>query len=568
MHVVTNTIRRGDREYGSVLLRRSYREGAKVKKQTLANLSHLDAELIELIRGWLRGERYVETGAAFQTERSLPAGHVNAVLLMARKLELARLLDRAPSRERDLTLAMICQRVLQPQSKLATARALSRSTLARELAVEGADQDDLYAAMDWLLQRQGRIEERLARRHLKNSELVLYDVSSSYFEGHTCTLAQLGYSRDGKRGTLQIIYGLLCDRAGRPIAIEVFEGSLHDDKTLPSQIKKLSERFHLEQIVVAIDRGMVTKANIETLKQTDGVDWITALKAPQMKKLVKDGDLQLSLLDEQNLAEISSEDYPGERLIVCRNPLVGADRSRRREELLAATEADLAAIAQRVQARTLAGATQIALEVGPALKRHRVKKHFQIEITENTFTFQRKAEQIAAEAALDGFYVLRTSVAAHTLPAAEVVRSYKQLKEVERDFKTIKGPELEIRPIAHRLEDRVRAHVLLCMLACYVTWHLKEAWAELLFKDEQPPVQADPVAKARRSPTAERKARTRRTVSREQPHSLRSLLEELQTQTSNTVRVHGSEATFQQLTTPTELQARAHQLIEQQSPLR
>jgi Transposase DDE domain len=568
MHVVTNTIHRGDREYSSVLLRRSYREGGKVKKQTLANLSHLDAELIELIRGWLRGERYVETGAAFQTERSLPAGHVNAVLSMARKLELARLLDRAPSRERDLALAMICQRVLQPQSKLATARALSRSTLAQELGVEGADQDDLYAAMDWLLARQARIEERLARRHLKDSELVLYDVSSSYFEGHTCALAQLGYSRDGKRGTPQIIYGLLCDRAGRPIAIEVFEGSLHDDKTLPSQIEKLSERFHLEQIVVVIDRGMVTRANIETLKQSDGVDWITALKAPQVKKLVKDGDLQLSLFDQQNLAEIASEDYPGERLIVCRNPLVGADRARRREDLLTSTEADLAAIAQRVQAGTLAGSAQIALEVGPALKRHRVKKHIEIEIGERTFTFSRRSEQIAAEAALDGFYVLRTSVSARTLPAAEVVRSYKQLKEVERDFKTIKGPELEIRPIAHRLEDRVRAHVLLCMLACYVTWYLKETWAELLFKDEQPPVQADPVAKARRSPAAERKARTKRSVSGEQPHSLRSLLEELQTQASNTVRVHGSEATFQQLTTPTELQARAHQLIAQQSPLR
>ena len=568
MHVVTNTIQRGDREYRSVLLRRSYRESGKVKKQTLANLSHLDPELIELIRGWLRGERYVEAQAAFQTERSLPAGHVNAVLAMARGLELARLLDRAPSRERDLALAMICQRVLQPQSKLATARALSRSTLASELGVEGADQDDLYAALDWLLQRQARIEERLARRHLREGELVLYDVSSSYFEGHTCTLAQLGYSRDGKRGTLQIIYGLLCDRSGRPIAIEVFEGSLHDDKTLPSQIEKLTERFGLRQIVVVIDRGMVTKANIQTLRATERVDWITALKAPQVKKLVKDGDLQLSLFDETNLAEIASEDYPGERLIVCRNPLVGADRTRRREELLAATERELGAIAARVEAGTLRGSAQIALEVGPALKRHRVKKHFQIEITNHTFSFSRRSEQIAAEAALDGFYVLRTSVSARTLPAAEAVRSYKQLKEAERDFKTIKGPELEIRPIAHRLEDRVRAHVLLCMLASYVTWHLKQAWAELLFKDEQPPVQADPVAKARRSPAAERKARARRTVRGEHPHSLRSLLEELQTQTSNTVRVHDSEATFRQLTTPTELQARAHQLIEQQSPLR
>jgi Transposase DDE domain len=568
MHVVTNTIRRGDREYSSTLLRRSYREGGKVKKQTLANLSHLDAELIELIRGFLRGERYVEVDAAFQTERSLPAGHVNAVLAMARKLELVRLLDREPSRQRDLALAMICQRVLCPESKLGTARALGRSTLASELGVEGADQDDLYGAMDWLLDRQQRIEDRLARRHVNDGGLVLYDVSSSYFEGHTCALAQLGYSRDGKRGTLQIVYGLLCDRHGRPVAVEVFEGAVHDDKTLPSQIEKLTERFGLKEIVVVADRGMITKANIETLRATDGVDWITALKAPQVKRLVKDGDLQLSLFDQQNLAEIASDDYPGERLIVCRNPLVGADRTRRREDLLQATERELQAIAERVKAGTLSGAAQIALQVGPALKRYRVKKHFEIQITDDAFTYSRKPEQISSEAALDGFYVLRTSVSAQTLQTADVVRSYKQLKEAERDFKTIKGPELQIRPIGHRLEDRVRAHVFLCMLACYLTWNLKQAWAELLFKDEHPPVQPDPVAKATRSPAAERKARTKRTTSDHSAHSMRSLLEELKTQTRNTVRIHGSTATFDQLTTPTELQARAHQLIEQQTALK
>jgi hypothetical protein len=568
MHVVTNVIRRGDREYTSTLLRRSYREGGKVKKQTLANLSHLDEELIEVIRGWLRGRRYVDVAEAFQSGRSLPAGHVNAVLLMARRLGLARLLDREPSRQRDLAAALICQRVLGPQSKLASARALARSTLALELGVEGADQDDLYAAMDWLVERQARIEDRLARRHLKDGELVLYDVSSSYFEGHTCPLAQLGYSRDGKRGTLQVIYGLLCDREGRPIAVEVFEGSLHDDKTLPSQIEKLTERFALKQVVLVSDRGMITKANIEALSQTEGIGWITALKAPQVKKLLKDGDLQLSLFDEQNLAEITSEAYPDERLIVCRNPLVGAERTRRREDLLAATERELSAIAQRVHNGTLAGRAQIALAVGPALKRYRVKKHFQIQITDDTFTYQRKTEQIDAEAALDGFYVLRTSVSADTLPTAEVVRSYKQLKEAERGFKTIKGPELAIRPIGHRLEDRVRAHVFLCMLACYLTWHLKDAWAELLFKDEHRPVQPDPVAKAARSPQAEHKARTRRTTREEPAHSFRSLLEELSTQTLNTIRVHGTQATIHQLTTPTELQARAHQLIEQQPPLK
>jgi hypothetical protein len=568
MHVVTNTIRRGERKYTSTLLRRSYREGGKVKKQTLANLSHLDSELIELIRGWLRGRRYVEVDAAFQTERSLPAGHVNAVLAMARRLGLARLLDREPSRQRDLAVALICQRVLGPDSKLASARALARSTLACELSVEDADQDDLYGAMDWLFERQARIEDRLARRHLEDGALVLYDVSSSYFEGHTRALAQLGYSRDGQRGTLQIIYGLLCDRHGRPIAVEVFEGALHDDKTLPSQIEKLTGRFGLKQVVVVADRGMITKANIETLKATEGADWITALKAPQVKKLLKHGCLQLSLFDQTNLAEITSEDYPGERLVVCRNPLVGADRTRRREDLLQATERELAAIAARVKNGTLSGSAQIALAVGPALKRYRVKKHFQIQITDHAFTYSRKTEQINTEAALDGFYVLRTSVSAHTLPTAQVVRSYKRLKEAERDFKTIKGPELQIRPIGHRLEDRVRAHVFLCMLACYLTWHLKEAWAELLFKDQLPPVQPDPVAKAHRSPSAQRKARTRRTTRGEPTHTFRSLLDELATQTRNTVRIHATQATFHQLTTPTELQARAHQLIEQQPTLK
>jgi hypothetical protein len=568
MHVVTNTVRRGEREYHSVLLRRSYREDGKVKKQTLANLSHLDAGLVELIRGWLRGERYVERGAAFQTERSLPAGHVNAVLAMARKLDLARLLDRAPSRERDLALALVCQRVLCPESKLATARALGRSTLASELSVEGADQDDLYAALDWLLERQARIEDRLARRQLRDGELVLYDVSSSYCEGRTCSLAQLGYSPEGRRRTLQIIYGLLCDQAGRPVAVEVFEGSLHDDKTLPAQIEKLAGRFGLTEIVLVAERGMVSKANLETLKATEGVDWITALKAPQLKKLVSDGDLQLSLFDQTNLAEISSDAYPGERLVVCRNPLVGAERRRKREDLLAATEQALQAIAERVSSATLSGATQIALAVGPAINRYRVKKHFEIEITERTFIFSRKHEQITAEASLDGFDVLRTSVPAQGLASAEVVRSYKQLKHVERDFKTIKGPELEIRPIGHHLTDRVRAHLLLCTLACYLNWHLKEAWAELLFKDEQPPLRADPVAKASRSPSAQRTARTKTTSRGEPAHTLRSLLEELQTQTLNTIRVQASHATFQQLTTPTALQTRAHQLIAQQAALK
>jgi transposase len=566
MHVVTNTVRRRGQEYRSVLLRRSYREGGKVKKETLANLSHLEAELIELIRGYLRGGRYVEVGAAFQTERSLPAGHVNAVLALARTLGLARLLDREPSRERELALALIVQRVLCPESKLASARALSRSTLACELGVEGADEDDLYAVMDWLVERQAQIEARLARRHLKQGELVLYDLSSSYFEGETCPLAQLGYSRDGKRGTLQIVYGLLCDRQGRPVAVEVFEGSLHDDKTLPAQTETLKKRFGLSELVLVVDRGMITKANIDTLKASGGIGWISALKAPQVKKLVRDGDLQLSLFDEQNLAEIRSDAYPDERLVVCRNPLVAAQRAHRREDLLAATERGLAEIQQRVEQGTLQGAAQIGLAVGPALKRYRVKKHFQVEIEDERFRYERKTEQIAEEAALDGFYVLRSSVPADTLASAEIVRSYKQLKQAELAFKTMKSPLLEIRPIHHRLEDRVRAHVFLCLLAYYLIWHLRQAWAELLFEDEQPPLQPDPVAKATRSPQAERKASRKRTSRGEPAHSLRSLLAELATQPRNTVRVLGTKATFEQLTSPTPLQARAHELIEQYQP--
>src|SRR3954470_22900245 len=364
MHVVTNHVRHGEREYTSTLLRRSYREGGKVRKETLANLSHLPPEVIELIRGALRGQRYVPAGEAFAIERSLPAGHVQAALAMARRLGLARLLDRASSRERDLCLAMICQQALRPGSKLATVRAFSQSTLGSELAVADADEDELYRALDWLLERQARIEDRLARRPLAGGELGLYDVSSSYFEGRACPLAKLGYSRDGKRGTPQIIYGLLCDRPGRPIAIEVFTGETHDEKTLPAQVDKLTWRFGLKTVIVVADRGMVTKANLALMAESEGVGWITALKAPQINKLVATGALQLSLFDEHNLAEITApQDYPGERLVVCRNPLIAAERARKRSELLAATERGLQQIADRVARGTLAGADQIGLAV-------------------------------------------------------------------------------------------------------------------------------------------------------------------------------------------------------------
>jgi Transposase DDE domain len=561
MHVSTTTRRSGENEYTATLLRRSYRQDGKVKKETLANLSHLPPEAIDAIRRVLAGETLVNAEHAFEIERSLPAGHVNAAMAMARRLELAKVLDRSASRQRDLCLAMILSRVIAPGSKLGTVRTLGQSTLASELGVESADEDDLYAAMDWLVERQARIEDRLAARHLRDGEMVLYDVSSSYFEGRQCPLAKLGYSRDGKPGLGQIIYGLLCDNDGRPVAVEVFTGELHDDKTLPSQVTKLKDRFGLSRVVVVADRGMVTTANIELLSTTDGVDWITALKAPTIKKLARSGVFQPSLFDEQNLGEITDvAEFPGERLIVCRNPLVGAQRARKRSELLAVTETDLAAIAERVNRGTLLGADQIGLAVGPALKRYHMKKHFEVTITDTTFTYARKNEEIAAEAALDGFYILRTSLTETDLAARDVVRAYKNLEQAERAFGSIKGPELQIRPIHHRLEDRVRAHVLICMLAYYLTWHLKAAWKPLLFTDEHRPTSPDPVAKAVRSPAAQEKAQTKRTATGQPAHSYRTLLTELATQTRNTTRLAGSSSTFEKLTQPTPLQAEALQL--------
>ena len=561
MHVSTTRRRSGDREYTATLLRRSYRQDGKVKKETLANLSHLPSEAIDAIRRVLAGETLMNAEEAFEIERSLPAGHVNAALTMGRRLELAKLLDRSACRERDLCLAMILGRVICPGSKLGMVRTLGQSTLASELGVQGADEDDLYAAMDWLVERQARIEDRLAARHLVDGEMVLYDVSSSYFEGRTCPLGKLGYSRDGKLGLPQIIYGLLCDREGRPVAVEVFSGERHDDATLPSQIGKLKDRFGLSRVVVVADRGMVTKANIELLSQSDGVDWITALKAPTIKKLARSGVFQPSLFDEQNLGEITDPgEFPGERLIVCRNPLVGAQRARKRSELLAATQTDLALIKARVDRGTLLGAAQIGLAVGPALKRYRMKKHFQIEITDTDFTYTRDTARIAEEAALDGFYILRTSLT--DLPAGDVVRAYKNLEQAERAFGSLKGPDLQIRPIHHHLEDRVRAHVLICMLAYYLTWHLKAAWKPLLFADEDRPISPDPVTKAVRSLSAQQKAQTKRTTTGHAAHSYRTLLTELATQTRNTTRLHGHTSSFEKLTQPTALQADALELAQ------
>jgi transposase len=432
------------------------------------------------------------------------------VLAAAGRLGLARLLDRSPSRARDLCVAIVCQRVISAGSKLATTRLLGQSTLAIELDVEGADEDELYAAMDWLGERQERIEGRLAARHLKGATLVLYDLSSSYFEGRHCPLAALGYSRDGKRGTLQVTYGLLCDPDGRPVAVEVFEGNTIDSQTVPAQIEKLKNRFGLEAVIVVCDRGMVTKANIAAMGETEGIGWITALKAPQVKRLVTRGDLQLSLFDQAKLAETESSLFPGERLIVCRNPLVAAERTRKRSERLTATEHELDKLTQRITKGTLQGAAAIGLAVGPELKRYRMRKHFEIEITDTRLSFTRRQAQIDAEQALDGIYVIRISVPDAKLASADVVRSYKSLAKVERAFRTFKAP-LEIRPIGHHLDQRVRAHIFICTLAYYLSWHLQNAWAELLFTDEHPPTPTDPVAKAERSAQATSKAASKRT---------------------------------------------------------
>lgn len=562
VHVATTRRHYKGKVYETHLLRRTYREGGKVKNETLGNLSHLPASIIALIRRALAGEQLVGLDE-WQLEGGRPHGHVLAVLGLMKRLGLASLLDARPSRQRDLVVAMVAARLLEPASKLATSRLWGTSTLAGELGVGEADVDELYGAMDWLLARQDRIERRLARRHLERGAVVLYDLTSSYVEGRHCPLARIGYSRDGRRGSLQIEYGLITDAEGRPVAVEVFEGSTADQATVAGTVDTLRGRFGLDQLILVGDRGMLTSARLAELERLGGVDWITALRAPQVQALVDTGELQLGLFDEVNLAEISSPDYPGERLVVCRNPLLAAERARKREDLLAATEAKVAPIVERVAEGRLRGKDRIGLAVGKVIDRHRVGKHFLIEIADDGLRIERDEVRIAAEAALDGIYVLRTSVGPERLGSPEVVRAYKRLAGVERAFRGLKSIDLEVRPIRHWAEDRVRAHVLLCMLAYYVRWHLEAAWAPLLFKDEDPVLAADPVAPARRSPGALRKARTQRLEDGTPVHSLRTLLRELASLTRSRVLVPGTAqaASFEKCATPTPLQARALSLL-------
>jgi transposase len=561
MHVAAVPSRQKSGEYRSVLVRQSYREGGKVKHRTLANLSKLPPAVIETVRAMLRGEPVGPLAQSFEIVRARAHGDVLAVLGQLRQLGLDKLLSARPRRERELAVAMIASRILQPESKLATVRSWESSTLASELEVADADEDELYAAMDWLLEQQPKMESALAARHLAEGGLVLYDLTSVYLEGSKCELARRGYSRDGKRGLPQIEFGLITDREGRPVAVDVFEGNMADPSTVASQVDKLKNRFGIADVVLVGDRGMLTSARIEALKEVGGIGWISALRSTQIEALVHSGDLQLGVFDQRNLAEISSPKFPGERLVVCKNPALAQDRARKRQELLAATERELDRVVEAGKAGRLKSKDETGLRVGKIIGRYKVGKHFKLDITERSFNYQRDLQGIASEAALDGIYVIRSSVAATKLGSEELVRSYKLLAGVERAFKTLKSVDLQVRPVHHRLADRVRTHIFICMLAYYVRWHLERAWAPLLFRDEDKPLSDDVVAPARRSPSALAKARTHKLADATPVHSFRSLLAELATLTKNTVRLPNSPATFDKLANATALQNRALQLL-------
>ena len=554
--------------YTSYLLRRSYREGGKVRHENLGNLSHLPPEIIDVIRAMLAGRRLVDLDEDFEIERSLPHGHVAAVLGVLRGLDLERLLGRDRCRERDLVVAMICQRLIGPGSKLSATRRFAQTTLGEELSLGEVTEAELLAAMDWLSERQDRIERTLARRHLRGDQdgnaFVLYDLSSSYMEGRCCPLAKLGYSRDGVKGKLQVNYGLICSPEGRPVAVRVHEGNVTDQQTVADTVIDLRERFGIEQVVFVGDRGMITQAHAQSFKE-QGVDFISALKSVQIRSLVNSGDLQLSLFDEVNLAEITSPLFPGERLVVCRNPAIAAERARKRAELLAATETELAKVKASVDGPRgrLRGAPagQIGERAGKISNKYKVAKHFTLTIADGAFASERKTEQINQEAALDGLYAIRTTLTAQTLGASAAVRAYKQLKMAERAFGTMKDT-IEIRPIHHHLETRVRAHVFLCMLAYYVSFELQQRLPELLFTDETPLAPADPVKPATRSRSARAKAGSAITPTGFPAHTLTDLLADLGTLCRNTVRIGTAEHTFTRLTTPTPLQAHALQLLD------
>ena len=549
------------------LLRESLREGNRVRKRTLANLSALSDEQIFAIRAILRGESLSPASELFEAIASRPHGHVGALRVAMQRLGVASLIGTRPSRERDLVCAMVAARVLAPHTKLATTRWWHSSTLAEEFEVTQADEDELYAAMDWLIERQGRIEKKLAARHLKAGGLVLYDLSSSYFEGICCPLAKIGYNRDGKKGKLQVNYGLLTDPRGCPVAVSVFEGNTVDCETLLPQVARLKHEWGIERFVVVGDRGMISQKGIDELKTLPGVGWITALKSAQIRGLVEAGGLQLGLFDERNLFELTHPDYPGERLVACRNPELAKLRAAKRQALLEATSSELAKVRAMVERKTLSGRDRIGLRVVRVVNKYKVAKHFELEIEEHRLAFRVREEEVKQEAALDGIYVLRTPLAVAHMDAAHIVRSYKSLAAVERAFRSLKTIDLKVRPIHHRLAERVRAHIFLCMLAYYVEWHMREAWRALLFADEDQAAKAqrDPVAPAQRSAKAEHKARTHTLTDGTPAHSFRTLLEELSTivrNTCRTVKASAAAPTFTILTQPNPIQQRALQLLD------
>jgi Transposase DDE domain len=554
-----------ERVYETHLLRRSWREDGKVRNETVANLSKLPAETIELIRGSLAGERFIAAGQQPQVTRSLPHGHAAAVHAMARKLGFPALLG-PPCPERDLAYALVVSRVLRPASKLSTISWWQDVTLGADLDVAGASTDEAYDAMDWLVARQDGIERQLARRHLREGGIAMFDLSSSWVEGSCCELAAFGHSRDGKRGKKQIEYGLLTDPDGRPVAVRVFAGNTGDPKTFPEAVDAVRGSFGLRQMIMVGDRGMITSARITALRELEGMAWITCLRGPAIKKLMADGGpLQLSLFDEQDLAEITSPQFPGERLIACRNPALAGERARKRADLLAVTEDELGKIAARVSAGRLKDPDKIGIAAGKIINKRKVAKHIILDIGDGSLSWRRDQDSINAEAATDGIYVIRTPVPPDTLDAAGTVTAYKALSRLERDFRSIKADDLDLRPIFHRLQDRVRAHVLICMLACYLTWHLRQAWAPLTYTDEHPPQPASPVAPARRSASAHTKA-ARKTGPGKQPiRGFRDLLDHLATLTRNDLRY--GQATIPALAEPTPTQRRAFDLIGTPIPL-
>ena len=570
MHVETSrshqVLRDGtERTYERHLLRRSFRDGGKVRKETLANLSQLPPEAIAAVRAVLAGKTLIDADAAFEVTRSLPHGHAAAVAAMARKLGFPALLG-PPGPHRDLALALVISRVIRPASKLSTAGWWDDVTLGPDLGVAGASTDDIYAAMDWLTARQDDIEKQLAARHLAEGGIAMFDLSSSWVEGSHCELAAYGYSRDGKRGKPQIEYGLLTDKHGRPVAVRVFAGNTADPKAFPEAVTAVREKFGMQKMIMVGDRGMITSARITDLRKLQGIAWITCLRHPAIKKLMAgDGPLQLSLFDEQDLAEISSPDFPGERLIACRNPFEAAKRVRTRESLLQATEADLGTIAARVAAGRLKDPDKIGVAAGKIVNKRKVAKHVLLDIGEGRISWRRDQASIDAEAVTDGIYVIRTPVPAGTLDAPAAVAAYKDLANLERDFRHIKAEDLDLRPVYHRLEDRVRGHVLICMLACYLTWHLRQAWAPLTYADEHPPARANPVAPARRSPSAAAKAACKTGPGNQPIRGFHDLIDHLATLTRDTITVGGQ--TIDKLATPTPTQRRAFDLIGAPIPL-